>query len=59
MLIVKVEGELELALKHFKNKVKKTRIMEQLKERKAYEKKSEKRRKTLLRAKYKQKSENE
>jgi len=59
MLVIKVEKELELALKQFKNKVRKTKLIEQLKNQKAFEKPSVKRRKVVIKAKYLQKIENE
>ncbi|NPV13121.1 MAG: 30S ribosomal protein S21 [Ignavibacteria bacterium] len=58
MLIIKVEKELELALKKYKNKVRKTKLMEQLKDRMFNEKKSVKRRKILIKAKYRQQVKN-
>lgn len=58
MLIVKVENELELALKQYKNKVKKTKLMEQIKSKMFNEKKSVKRRRIITRAKHKQQLQN-
>jgi small subunit ribosomal protein S21 len=57
MIIVdtKKEKSIEMALKSLKNKVQKTRLVQELRERKEYVKPSVKKRKTLLSAIYKDK----
>lgn len=54
MLIVNVKeaGSIEKALKKFKNKYRKTKVMNELRERKEYTKPSTKRREELKKAKY-------
>ena len=57
MLIVKVSKKkdgLEKALKQYKSKVIKTKMIRELRERQEFEKPSSKKRKQLLKAKYKQ-----
>lgn len=57
MLIVKVSKKkdgLEKALKQYKSKVIKTKMIKELRERQEFEKPSSKKRKQLLKAKYKQ-----
>lgn len=57
MLIVKIsknKGGLEKALKQYKSKVIKTKMIRELRERQKFEKPSSKKRKQLLKAKYKQ-----
>jgi small subunit ribosomal protein S21 len=54
MIEVKVKGNINKALKQFKNKVIKSRIMSEVRERQEFTKKSIKRRKQLQKAKYKQ-----
>ena len=55
MLIVKVEGSIEKALKQFKRKEKDTRLVKQLRERQNYTKPSQKKREKRLKAVYVQK----
>ena len=57
MLIVKVKDgdKIDKALKQFKNKVRRTKQMEQLREREQFQKPSEKKRKQKLKAIYKEK----
>lgn len=57
MLIVKVEGEknIDAALKTLKKKVQKTRLIQNLHEKKEYTKPSVERRAVLLKAKFKSK----
>lgn len=55
MLIIKVDGKIEKALKQFKNKVRKTKQMEKLRENQQFEKPSEKKRKQKIKAIYKEK----
>lgn len=55
MLIVNVEGNIEKALKLFKSKVIKTKLMTQLRNRKEFTKKSITRRTEVNKAKYVQK----
>ncbi len=52
MLVVKVKGNIERALKQYKSKVIKTRQMREINERKEYTKPSEKNRKQKNKAKY-------
>jgi len=53
MLIVKVnDGGLDKAIKIMKNKVRKTKLVQELRERESFQKPSIKRRKILLKAKY-------
>jgi small subunit ribosomal protein S21 len=54
MLYIKVEGNIEKALKTYKYKVFKTKIHDELRERKEFKKKSVERREILLKAKHKQ-----
>jgi small subunit ribosomal protein S21 len=56
MLIVNVEGNIEKALKLFKSKVIKTKLMTQLRNRKEFTKKSITRRTEVNKAKYVQKN---
>jgi len=57
MLIVKVKDgdKIDKALKQFKNKVRRTKQMEQLREREQFQKPSEKKRKQKLKSIYKEK----
>lgn len=60
MLIVKVEnGNIEKALKIFKNKFRKTKVTEQLRENQYYNKKSEEKRVNNKKAIYIQKKESQ
>lgn len=52
MIIIKVDKGIERALKNYKNKWRKLKIGEELRERKKFEKKSEKNRKKRLKAIY-------
>ena len=60
MIILKVDNKtpIEKALKHFKNKVIKTKLMTELKNRKEFVKNSVKRRTEMNKAKYVQKTKN-
>jgi len=61
MLIVKVKDgdKIEQALKQFKNKFRKTKMMEQLRDNKQFDKPSVKKRNQKLKAKYIQKLKDE
>lgn len=61
MIIIKVgNGEnIERALKRYKNKFTKTKVVKQLRDRQEFEKPSEKKRKQKQKAKYVQKFKNE
>ena len=53
MLIVETEGRnIESSLKLLKNKFSKTKVVKELRERKTFKRKGEKRREELLKAKY-------
>lgn len=53
MLIIQTEGRnIDSALKLLKNKFSKTKVVQELKERKTFKRKGEKRREKLLKAKY-------
>lgn len=54
MLKIKVDNNLETALRIYKSKVNNTKQIQKLKEREVYVKPSVKRRDSLLKAKYKQ-----
>ncbi len=54
MLIVEVKKSLDSALKEFKNKVSKTKLVQELRERQSHTKKSIKRRTEYLKAKWNQ-----
>lgn len=58
MLIVKVDKNIEAALKIYKSKVQKTKQIQKLKERQEFVKPSVKRRKEVLKAQYVQKIKN-
>ncbi len=55
MIKIKVNGNLDYALKLYKGKVLKSRIIQELKERSEFVKPSVKKRKNKLKAQYKQK----
>ena len=60
MIIIPVkQGNIEKALKAYKWKFKRTKVKEQLNDRKQHKKKSVKRREEINKAKYKQKKNNE
>jgi small subunit ribosomal protein S21 len=60
MIIIPVKyGNIERALKDYKWKFKRTKVKEQLNDRKQHKKKSVKRREEINKAKYKQKKNNE
>jgi ribosomal protein S21 len=54
MLYIEVKGNIEKALKTYKNKVFKTKIHDELRERKEFKKKCVERREKILKAKHKQ-----
>ena len=55
MLTIDVkDGNVERALKEFKRKVMKTRLVKELKERQSYTKKSVKRREEIIKAQYRE-----
>ena len=55
MLIINCDDRIDSALKRYRQKVKSTKLIDEVKERRYFEKKSEKRRKTLLKAIHKNK----
>mgnify|MGYP000102807623 FL=1 len=57
MLYIEVKGNIEKALKTYKNKVFKTKMIDELQERREFKKESIKRRDIIKKAKYKQKKE--
>jgi len=61
MLIIKIKNteNIELALKKFKNKVRKTKLIEQLRDNRYYNKPSEEKRLNNNKAIYNQKNENQ
>lgn len=59
MLYIEVKGNIEKALKTYKNKVFKTKMIDELQERKEFVKGSIKRRAIVNKAKYKQQKESE
>ena len=59
MLHIEVKGNIEKALKTYKSKVIKTKMINELQERKEFTKKSVKRRAVLKKAAYKQKKESD
>jgi len=55
MLMIDVkDGNVERALKEFKRKVMKTRLVQELRERQSYTKKSVKRREEIIKAQYRE-----
>ena len=57
MLYIEVKGNIEKTLKTYKNKVFKTKMIDELQERREFKKESIKRRDIIKKAKYKQKKE--
>jgi len=55
MLIINCGDRIDSALKRYRQKVRNTKLIDELKERRHFKKKSEKRRKTLLKAVHKNK----
>ena len=49
-----IDGNVERALKEFKRKVMKTRLVQELRERQSYTKKSVKRREEIIKAQYRE-----